>query len=253
MAERIIFHADDYGANKEISQQILDCCKNGGALNSLSVLPNSPDLEECMELLAPYRERLEISVHLNLAEGPSAADPRQIPWLVDQRGMFAISFLKVLLLSFTGRRRELKRQIRIEMEAQIGRMLPYVNTLRIDSHQHYHMIPIVLESILEVVGGRGSCPAEEEGRCIFRQACCKRWQGIEKNAGNRIYQNPGGAGAAFFETACLLQNLQAGESGKTGSAAYSAPDGQKAACALSGKKRCLFWHSVEWQYGFKAG
>ena len=102
-------------------------------------------------------------------------------------------------------------------------------------------------------GGRGSCPAEEEGRCIFRQACCKRWQGIEKNAGNRIYQNPGGAGAAFFETACLLQNLQAGESGKTGSATYSVPDGQKAACALSGKKRCLFWHSAEWQYGFKAG
>ncbi len=156
MAERIIFHADDYGANKEISQQILDCCKNGGALNSLSVLPNSPDLEECMELLAPYRERLEISVHLNLAEGPSAADPRQIPWLVDRRGMFSISFLKVLLLSFTGRRRELKRQIRIEMEAQIGRMLPYVNTLRIDSHQHYHMIPIVLESILEVVGAGGA-------------------------------------------------------------------------------------------------
>ena len=98
MAERIIFHADDYGANKEISQQILGCCKNGGALNSLSVLPNSPDLEGCMELLAPYRERLAISVHLNLAEGPSVADPRQIPWLVDRRGMFSISFLKVLLV-----------------------------------------------------------------------------------------------------------------------------------------------------------
>lgn len=156
MAGRIIFHADDYGANREISRQILDCCKNGGALNSLSVLPNSPHLEECMKMLEPYRERLAVSVHLNLAEGPCVADPGQVPWLVDQRGMFSISFLKVLLLSFTGRRLELGRQIRMEMEAQIERMLPYVDTLRIDSHQHYHMIPIVLESILEAAGAAGT-------------------------------------------------------------------------------------------------
>ena len=153
----IIFHADDYGANQEISEHILDCYRKG-ALTSLSVLPNSPHLAACMEMLEPYRKTVAVSIHCNLAEGHCLSDPAQVPWLVDGRGMFAISFFKVLLLSFTGKRAELKRQIKTEMRAQITRMLPYVETLRLDSHQHYHMIPVVLESMLEA--------AQESGRKI---------------------------------------------------------------------------------------
>ena len=148
---RIIYHADDFGANEEVSEHILDCYREG-ALNSLSVLPNSPCLARCMEMLRPYQEKVAVSIHFNLAEGHCLADPGEVPWLVDERGMFDISFFKVLLLSFTGKRRELKRQIRTEMQAQLERMLPYVSALRIDSHQHYHMIPVVLKSILEAAG-----------------------------------------------------------------------------------------------------
>ena len=50
---RIIYHADDFGANEEVSEHILDCYREG-ALNSLSVLPNSPCLAHCMEMLRPY-------------------------------------------------------------------------------------------------------------------------------------------------------------------------------------------------------
>ena len=150
MPNDIIFHADDFGANAEISQHILDCYRKG-ALTSMSVLPNSPYLDACMELFTPYRGQIRVSVHFNLAEGPCLSAPEEVPWLVDERGMFAVSFFKVLMLSFTGKRKELKRQIKTEMRAQLERMLPYVDTLRLDSHQHYHMIPVVLESILEAV------------------------------------------------------------------------------------------------------
>lgn len=150
MQRNVIFHADDFGANTEISEHILDCYREG-ALNSLSVLPNSSSLDACMELFAPYRGQIHVSIHFNLAEGHCLADPAEAPWLVDGRGMFAVSFFKVLMLSFTGKRKELKRQIKTEMRAQLERMLPYVDTLRLDSHQHYHMIPVVLESILEAV------------------------------------------------------------------------------------------------------
>ncbi len=146
----ILFHADDYGANREVSAHILDCYREG-ALNSLSVLPNGDCLDECMRMLEPYREQVNISIHFNLAEGHCLADPAQVPWLVDERGMFHISFLKVLLLSFGRKRKELKRQIKAEMKAQLARMLPYVDTVRVDSHQHYHMIPVVLAGILESV------------------------------------------------------------------------------------------------------
>lgn len=156
----VIFHADDYAANEEISEHILDCYREG-VLNSLSILPNSSHLDSCMKLFAPYREKIETSIHFNLAEGHCLSKPSQVSWLVDERGMFSISFFKVLLLSFTRKKKELKKQIKTEMQAQLVRMLPYVDTLRIDSHQHYHMIPIVLESILEVVDTLQDIP---EGR-----------------------------------------------------------------------------------------
>ena len=104
-----------------------------------------------MKLFAPYREKIKTSIHFNLAEGHCLSKPSQVSWLVDERGMFSISFFKVLLLSFTRKKKELKKQIKTEMQAQLVRMLPYVDTLRIDSHQHYHMIPIVLDSLLEVL------------------------------------------------------------------------------------------------------
>lgn len=150
MSGDIIFHADDFGANTEISEHILDCYREG-ALTSMSVLPNSPYLDACMELFTPYRGQVHVSIHFNLAEGHCLSEPAKIPWLVDERGMFAISFFKVLCLSLTGKRKELKRQIKAEVRAQLERMLPYIDTLRLDSHQHYHMIPVVLECILEAV------------------------------------------------------------------------------------------------------
>ena len=152
--ERIIFHADDFGANQEVSEHILDCYREG-ALHSLSVLPNGRDLDQCMQMLMPYQDKIKVSIHFNLAEGHCLAEPSQVPFLVDERGMFHISFFKVLLWSFTRKRKELRRQIELEMSAQLARVLPYVKTVRVDSHQHYHMIPIVLKSILKAVEQSG--------------------------------------------------------------------------------------------------
>ena len=87
----VIFHADDYAANEEISEHILDCYREG-VLNSLSILPNSSHLDSCMKLFAPYREKIKTSIHFNLAEGHCLSKPSQVSWLVDERGMFSISF-----------------------------------------------------------------------------------------------------------------------------------------------------------------
>ena len=151
---QIIFHADDYGACREVSEHILDCYRDG-ALCSLSVLPNGKALEESMDLLQPMQDKISVSIHFNLAEGHCMAEPSQVPLLVDERGMFTISFFQVLLWSLTGKRKELRRQIELEMRAQLARMLPYVKSIRVDSHQHYHMIPVVLQSILKAVKESG--------------------------------------------------------------------------------------------------
>ncbi len=47
----IEFHADDYGLYRAQSRLILDCIENG-RVSGISLMPNSPHLGECMEMLA---------------------------------------------------------------------------------------------------------------------------------------------------------------------------------------------------------
>lgn len=46
----IEYHADDYGMFRTQSQHIIDCYHNG-ALNGISIMPNSPYLAECMDAI----------------------------------------------------------------------------------------------------------------------------------------------------------------------------------------------------------
>lgn len=164
-----IFHADDYGASRDVSAHMRDCIKDGYC-NSISVLPNGGSLDEDMRLLEPYRDKVRISIHLNLAEGHCVADPQKLDLLVDERGMFCASFFQILLWSYTGKRNKLKEQICIEYAAQISRMIPHLNKkedaasgydLRIDSHQHYHLIPLVFTCLLASVERVFRMPARD--------------------------------------------------------------------------------------------
>ena len=87
----ILFHADDYGANREVSAHILDCYREG-ALNSLSVLPNGDCLDECMRMLEPYREQVNISIHFNLRKGIVWPIRRRFPGWWMREGCFIFLF-----------------------------------------------------------------------------------------------------------------------------------------------------------------
>ena len=54
----IEYHADDYGMFKTQSKHIMDCYHEG-ALNGISIMPNSPYLDECMAEIADIRKRLQ--------------------------------------------------------------------------------------------------------------------------------------------------------------------------------------------------
>ena len=151
----IHFHADDFGYNVEVSKDILDCYHNG-TLNGISIMPNSPYFTECMEFLNDDM-KLEKSIHFSLSEGPCVSDKSNLSYLVDERGMFKLSFFKLLLMSFGigAKRTELKKQVKTEIKAQYDKALPYLVEINVDSHVHYHMIPVVLESIIEVIGEDG--------------------------------------------------------------------------------------------------
>lgn len=150
-------HADDFGESVHASQDILDCLK-AGKLDSISVLANMNCFAECVSL---YREAESsfvkkplLSVHINLMEGRCLSAPEKLSDLVDKKGHFCISWEKLFLKSFLPGRGRLQAQLENEIKLQIvavRQAFPEIERLRLDSHQHTHMIPVVADAIFAVL------------------------------------------------------------------------------------------------------
>lgn len=148
----VYFHADDYGISEKQTQMICDCFK--GRLNSVSIMPNSLELQNAIAVIPEQCVRKV--VHLNFIEGHCVSETSLIPMLVDENGMFRCTFGMALKYGLSGKakREEAYNQFCIEIKAQILRvmsMLPDNTLLSIDSHQHLHMIPLVFRALLNVI------------------------------------------------------------------------------------------------------
>ena len=185
------FHADDYGLFPEQSKRILHCMESG-ALNGVSIMPNSPYLQECMQMLAeacatrrtsasskdsgfsdgtdvPESDTIRsvaglsrpnppvsLTIHLNLVEGKALSPLHKVASLTNKDGVFRPSFGKLLLVSCAPvLRGRFLRQIRTEFRYQIRRCKPYFDDpafcqqIRLDSHVHFHMIPVVFDAMIQ--------------------------------------------------------------------------------------------------------
>ena len=156
---KLDFHADDYGLSLNTSREILHLI-NHGKLDSISLMSNMDCYEEALKL---WREELipgkkpDCSVHLNFMEGRCCADKSRLDLLVDQRGLFRISWGSLVKYHYHPRlRKQAKAQLKLEIEAQIEKVVSDYSLLsngglRVDSHQHTHMIPLVWEALTEVL------------------------------------------------------------------------------------------------------
>lgn len=146
----VYFHADDYGMTPPSDALICDCQKNG-CLNSVSIVPNG-SLEASVEQLRS--SGLKLAVHLNLVEGKALSPAASTPLLVRPDGSFSNSFIGLLRLSLSPKRNEFAAQLYQELERQLlafAALFPAGTPLRIDSHQHVHMIPLVFRTLLQVL------------------------------------------------------------------------------------------------------
>lgn len=158
--QRITFiHADDFGITPGQAKAILSLsssCGGSGALNSVSIFANSPAFYEAASLAQPYVRRgvLRVCLHLNLVEGPSVADPKRIPLLVNERGMFDNNFMGLFKLGITNKG-EAFNQLVIECRSQIQRFLSAFPdqqlSFQLDSHQHVHAVPIVYRALAQAL------------------------------------------------------------------------------------------------------
>lgn len=152
----VFFHADDYG----ICESQVSMINEGfsGALNSVSIMPNSPYMKEAIDRLS--EKCIRRVVHLNFIEGKSCAAADKVSLLVDECGKLNCSFIKMLKYnySFGKKKKEIFRQLCVEIEAQIKRVVVELKgkytteiALSIDSHQHLHMIPIVFKAMSHAI------------------------------------------------------------------------------------------------------
>ena len=152
----ILFHADDYAVSLHASKQMISCIKEGH-VQSISIMPNMSCFEDSLKLLGEVISQVKISVHLNIMEGFSVSDPKRIPLLVDEKGLFCISWGKLLIYSLI-KPKALKEQLKTEWKAQIEKVqreMPQGYKLRIDSHQHPHMIPAAFQAVTELINEEG--------------------------------------------------------------------------------------------------
>ena len=151
----IEFHADDYGLFISQSKRIL-ACHTEGVLNGISVLVNGDALQECLDLIRPVADELSVSVHLNFLQGRSLCSREETDLLTDEYGVFNISFARLLAVSFLPARARYRRQLKEEIRAQIHALLPFLKEtgkrIRIDGHAHWHMLPVVFDALMDVIG-----------------------------------------------------------------------------------------------------
>jgi len=155
---KIDIHADDYAYSLATSKDIIDCLRKG-CLDSFSIICNLPAFDECMELLYKEIPNLPflplISIHLDFPEGDSISDNLPLSWS------------NLFLSSYSFNRNKIKKELKKEIKRQIDKTQGVINKcidiarnsgveakqsgIRIDSHIHTHLIPVVWDSLIEVI------------------------------------------------------------------------------------------------------
>lgn len=139
MKQKLIINADDFGISPGVNAAIVKAFHEG-VLNSTSIMMNLEFTREAIALV-PSVPGMDIGLHLNLTNEKALSDPKDIPMLVDESGRFKNGFVMLLVRWVLGAS-EFRRQVAIEMEAQIqAAKTAGIKLSHIDSHRYVHMIP----------------------------------------------------------------------------------------------------------------
>lgn len=153
------FHADDYALSASSDDDILTLCRDG-LLDSISVLPNLTIFDSAVQKFLSQKGRfpkpVAVSVHLNVMEGKCCARKELLPDLVDSDGFFTASWGTLFACNYIPvRRKKIREQLKTEIIAQIERCIEAGicgrEKIRLDSHQHPHMIPVFFSAMADAV------------------------------------------------------------------------------------------------------
>lgn len=181
----IDYHGDDYGVSVNNAIRMMELIEDH-KLDSISVIPNMTAFDKSMDLLNDKWDSLTarplVSVHLDIVDGFSLAgltDPFFTYEYDDEgrnRRVFHTSWGKLLAASYIPiKRRRIREDLTREFVMQIKRVIDRLpagaNTkeaadasdktvgnkvrIRLDSHMHTHMIPVVFDAMMDAVDELG--------------------------------------------------------------------------------------------------
>lgn len=140
----LLIIADDFGMSKGINTAILELC-NQKLLNGVSVMVTGSFYQnDLANLKKQKRNNIKLGLHLDLTFGTGQYKVRN-GLIVNDKGIFKNSFLKIFLLSIFRKKtlllilyREINQQLKI-LSNDIGD-IDYI-----DGHQHIHTIPLIFQ------------------------------------------------------------------------------------------------------------
>jgi len=147
----LIINADDFGASESVNRAVVEAHR-AGTVTSASLMAGGPAFDPAVSLAAGL-PGLGLGLHFQLTQGRPLSGYGQVPSICGEGG------------AFLSRRRLLGRllgqqvrpgEIRIELEAQL--QVLEENGLKpshIDGHQHVHVLPGVINIVLEEAWRRG--------------------------------------------------------------------------------------------------
>ena len=143
----LIVNADDLGWSEGVNRGIAEAHRHG-IVTSTSVLANGAAFVLAVEL-ARTTPGLGVGVHLNLSDGPPAAEPETVTSLLSDSGEFAGS-PESLLLRIARRSVDLG-EVEREWDAQISKVREAgISPTHLDGHKHVHMLPGLFEIALRL-------------------------------------------------------------------------------------------------------
>ena len=148
----IIINADDFGRHAEINRAVEEGLVHG-CLRSATVMPGGAAFAGAIDI-ARRHEELGLGVHFTLVDGHPILPPEEIPSLVGSEGDFLPDHTALL-------KRYLKggvnlEEVRRELAAQLRKVeATGVPISHVDSHQHMHTLPGILDIVLDLAARAG--------------------------------------------------------------------------------------------------
>ena len=145
--KQLIVNADDFGLHSAVNQGIIEGYEKG-CIRSTSFVAAGSAAEEAAEL-ARVHPGLGVGIHLTLVAERPVLPPSQVPSLIGENGHLLAdhtAFIRRYMLG--GIRME---ELYAECEAQIllARKMG-IHLTHIDSHQHLHVLPCVIQVVLSL-------------------------------------------------------------------------------------------------------